>query len=183
MKTSITHKNKEFSYKGILASAYIHHSDAYILFKEGMTCVLHLEDEDEKRRVQEFINQLQMGAYVFVYCTRVGYILKIFDMLSGAVLDCFQPDDSNQSKEEFSGILRLKAKEVLRLNREIYIFAVTNADEIRYYAYLVDCAIEEETKKKLMKLQAGDEISVLETKFGQLSCLVDYSQNIKFGVE
>ena len=179
MKAQINHNNNVFSCKGFLYSSYIHHDDAYILLNAGQTCVLHLENEEERARVKEFIAQLQLGAYVFLYYTRNGRVIKIFDMLNGQVLDCEKPDVV--VAENFSGILKFKTREFMRPNYEVYIFSVVKGKDARGYAYLVDIVQEEDDRFGLMKLQAGDEVSVLESKDGHVVAIKDSTRDVIIG--
>ena len=179
MKAQINHNINVFSCKGFLYSSYIHHDDAYILLNAGQTCVLHLENEEEKARVKEFIAQLQLGAYVFLYYTRSGRVIKIFDMLNGQVLDCEKPNDV--VAENFSGILKFKTREFMRPNFEVYIFSVVDGRSTRGYAYLVDVIHEEKDRRGLMKMQAGDDISIRESKDGCVLAIKDISRDITIG--
>lgn len=182
MKAFINHNNNVFSCKGFLYSAYIYHDDAYILLNAGQSCVLHWENEEEQARVKEFIAQLQLGAYVFLYYTRNGRVMKIFDMLSGQILDSESSDNCLATEtEEFSGVLKFKTREFMRPNFEVYIFSVVDGRSTRGYAYLVDVIHEEKDRRGLMKMQAGDDISIRESKDGCVLAIKDISRDITIG--
>lgn len=163
-------------------SAYVYHGDAYILLDAGEICTVHWENEVEQAQVEAFIAQLQLNAYVFVYYTRNGRVLKIFDMLSGQILDCEGSDDSALTDmEEFSGILKFKTGEFMRPNYEACVFSVINEKETRNYVYLVDVIQAEKDKFGLMKLQAGDEVSVKENKDGRVVAIKDNTRGVIIG--
>ena len=82
MKTSIAHNNNVSLSKGILISAYIHNSAAYVLLDGNRGYILRAENQEEEERIAAFVDQLQIGAYVFAYLTYNGRIMKLFDMLS-----------------------------------------------------------------------------------------------------
>ena len=95
MKTSIAHNNNVSLSKGILISAYI-------LLDGNRGYILRAENQEEEERIAAFVDQLQIGAYVFAYLTYNGRIMKLFDMLSGMELDCEdadgEPDDGSSSR-------------------------------------------------------------------------------------
>ena len=69
MKTSIAHNNNVSLSKGILISAYIHNSAAYVLLDGNRGYILRAENQEEEERIAAFVDQLQIGAYVFAYLT------------------------------------------------------------------------------------------------------------------
>ena len=106
MKTSIAHNNNVSLSKGILISAYIHNSAAYVLLDGNRGYILRAENQEEEERIAAFVNQLQIGAYVFAYLTYNGRIMKLFDMLSGMELDCEDADGGPDETDTFSGRLK-----------------------------------------------------------------------------
>ena len=138
MKTSIAHNNNVSLSKGILISAYIHNSAAYVLLDGNRGYILRAENQEEEERIAAFVDQLQIGVYVFAYLTYNGRIMKLFDMLSGMELDCEDADGEPDETETFSGRLKFKTKEFLRPQYEVYTLGVIADNELRCYAYLVD---------------------------------------------
>lgn len=78
MKTSIAHNNNVSLSKGILISADIHNSAAYVLLDGNRGYILRAENQEEEERIAAFVDQLQIGAYVFAYLTYNGRIMKLF---------------------------------------------------------------------------------------------------------
>lgn len=138
MKTSIAHNNNVSLSKGILISAYIHNSAAYVLLDGNRGYILRAENQEEEERIAAFVDQLQIGVYVFAYLTYNGRIMKLFDMLSGMELDCEDAGGEPDETETFSGRLKFKTKEFLRPQYEVYTLGVIADNELRCYAYLVD---------------------------------------------
>lgn len=101
MKTSIAHNNNVSLSKGILISAYIHNSAAYVLLDGNRGYILRAENQEEEERIAAFVDQLQIGVYVFAYLTYNGRIMKLFDMLSGMELDCEDAGGEPDETETF----------------------------------------------------------------------------------
>lgn len=181
MKTSIAHNNNVSLSKGILISAYIHNSATYVLLDGNRGYILRAENQEEEERIAAFVNQLQIGAYVFAYLTYNGRIMKLFDMLSGMELDCEDADGGPDETETFSGRLKFKTKEFLRPQYEVYTLGVIADNELRCYAYLVDVTQQEKECRSLTKLQAGDAVAVFTTAKGFPVEIEDFTRQVKIG--
>ncbi len=181
MKTSIAHNNNVSLSKGILISAYIHNSAAYVLLDGNRGYILRAENQEEEERIAAFVDQLQIGAYVFAYLTYNGRIMKLFDMLSGMELDCEDAGGEPDETETFSGRLKFKTKEFLRPQYEVYTLGVIADNELRCYAYLVDVTQQEKERRSLTKLQAGDAVAVVATAKGFPVEIEDFTRRVKVG--
>ena len=80
MKTSIAHNNNVSLSKGILISAYIHNSAAYVLLDGNRGYILRAENQEEEERIAAFVDQLQIGAYVFADLTDSGNSLSTMNL-------------------------------------------------------------------------------------------------------
>ena len=155
METNIT-ESKSPSSKGLVVAAYFRRTTGYILLNNDKVYALHAENKDEKRRVRDFINQLYIGAYVFVYQVR-GHILKIFDLLNKQVLDCEKEAYQPGITTEICGRLKLKTKEWLFASYEIFMLGIVSQGEVLYYAYLLN-RCQENARREVASLQSGDEV-------------------------
>ena len=164
-----------------MISAYIHNSAAYVLLDGNRGYILRAENQEEEERIAAFVDQLQIGVYVFAYLTYNGRIMKLFDMLSGMELDCEDADGEPDETETFSGRLKFKTKEFLRPQYEVYTLGVIADNELRCYAYLVDVTQQEKERRSLTKLQAGDAVAVVATAKGFPVEIEDFTRRVKVG--
>lgn len=155
MKTNIT-ESKSLLSKGLVVSAYFSRKKGYILLDNDKVYALYSETEDEECRVREFIDQLYVGTYVFVYQAQ-GHILKIFDLLNKQVLDCESEADCPDEVSEVCGRLKLKAKDCLFASYEVFVFGIISQGDVLYYTYLLN-KTQEKTRRNIMRLQGGDEV-------------------------
>ena len=80
MKTSIAHNNNVSLSKGILISAYIHNSAAYVLLDGNRGYILRAENQEEEERIAAFVrtcckSRKKCGDPCKSYCEKGRYQL------------------------------------------------------------------------------------------------------------
>ena len=175
MKTEISTHDLNPSSKGMLISAYVHGSKSFILLDNDKIYVLDAEDDEEREYVTSFINQLQVGGYVFVYHTYRNKILKVFDLLSQMAVEAEKSDKGASEERPFMGKIRYITRELILPAYYAFMFKVDGVDEACLHTVLVNTGSQDDLLRKMMRLQAGHAVTVWTTDKGVVTVIRDHS--------